>query len=129
MIDAKIGLAGPIWGMGAAITAAMIYAVTGARIWFAIAQLTGFLNLFNLIPVWQLDGARGIHVLTRWQRWALVAIIVLAIAVTEQRLLFLVGGVVLWRALQQQVGPGDNRVLATFALLVVVLALLARGVG
>ena len=129
LIDAKIGLAGPIWGMGAAITAAMIYAVTGARIWFAIAQLTGFLNLFNLIPVWQLDGARGIHVLTRWQRWALVAIIVLAIAVTEQRLLFLVGGVVLWRALQQQVGPGDNRVLATFALLVVVLALLARGVG
>jgi Zn-dependent protease len=129
LVDAKIGLAGPIWGMGAAITAALIYAATGARIWFAIAQLTGFLNLFNLIPVWQLDGARGIHVLTRWQRWALVAVIVLAIAVTEQRLLFLVGGVVVWRALQQQVGPGDNRVLATFALLVVVLAWMARGAG
>jgi Zn-dependent protease len=129
LTDAKIGLAGPVWGMGAAIIAALIYAATGARIWFAIAQLTGFLNLFNLIPVWQLDGARGIQVLTRSQRWALVAVILVAIAVTEQRLLFLVGGVAVWRALQQQVGPGDNRVLATFALLVVVLATLAKGVG
>lgn len=72
---------------------------------------------------------RGIHALARWQRWALVAIIVAAVAVTEQRLLFLVGGVAAWRAFQQQVGPGNNQVLATFAVLVVVLALLAKGVG
>src|SRR5206468_1291128 len=54
--EAKVGLAGPVWGLGAALAAFGIYAVTGARIWLAIAQLTGFLNLFNLIPVWQLDG-------------------------------------------------------------------------
>ena len=29
------------------------YALTDANIWFAIAQLTGFINLFNLIPVWR----------------------------------------------------------------------------
>jgi Zn-dependent protease len=129
LTDAKIGLAGPVWGLGAAIAAMLVYAATGERIWLAIAQVTGFLNLFNLTPVWQLDGSRGMHVLARSQRWMLVGIILLAIALTEQRLLFIVGGVAVWRALQQQVGPGDNRVLVTFAALVVALAWLARGVG
>ncbi len=129
LTDAKIGLAGPIWGLGAAIAAAGLYAVTGAKIWLAIAQLTGFLNLFNLIPVWQLDGARGMHVLGRTERWALVGFIVLALAMTEQRLLFIVGAVAVWRAMQQDVGPGNRQVLATFAVLVIALAYLARGVG
>jgi Zn-dependent protease len=33
-----------------------------------VAQLTGFLNRFNLIPVWQLDGSRGFHVLAAAER-------------------------------------------------------------
>ena len=119
----------PVWGLGAALTAFGIYAVTNARIWLAIAQLTGFLNLFNLIPVWQLDGSRGLHVLARWERWALVAAIALALMLTEQRLLFIVGGVAVWRSLQREAGPGDTRVLATFVVLVIALSLLARGVG
>jgi Zn-dependent protease len=129
LTDAKIGLAGPVWGLGAALTAFGIYAVTGARIWLAIAQLTGFLNLFNLIPVWQLDGSRGLHVLARWERWTLVGAIALALMLTEQRLLFIVGGVTVWRSLQREAGPGDTRVLATFVALVIALSLLARGVG
>jgi Zn-dependent protease len=129
LTDAKVGLAGPVWGLGAALTAFGIYAVTGARIWLAIAQLTGFLNLFNLIPVWQLDGSRGLHVLARWERWTLVGAIALALMLTEQRLLFIVGGVAVWRSLQREAGPGDTRVLATFVGLVIALSLLARGVG
>jgi Zn-dependent protease len=129
LTDAKIGLAGPVWGLGAALAALAIHAVTGARIWLAIAQLTGFLNLFNLTPVWQLDGSRGFHVLARWERWALVAAIALMLILTEQRLLFIVGGVAVWRSLQQETGPGDTRVLATFVVLVIALSLLARGVG
>jgi Zn-dependent protease len=125
--DAKIGLAGPVWGLGAALVALAIYAVTGAAIWLAIAQLTGFLNLFNLTPVWQLDGSRGFHVLARWKRWTLVAAI--AIMLTEQRFLFIVGGVAVWRSLQQETGPGDTRVLAPFVGLVIALSWLARGVG
>jgi Zn-dependent protease len=129
LTDAKIGLAGPVWGLGAALTAFGIYAVTGARIWLAIAQLTGFLNLFNLIPVWQLDGSRGLHVLARWERWTLVGAIALALMLTAQRLLFIVGGVAVWRSMQREAGPGDTRVLATFVVLVIALSLLARGVG
>ena len=129
LTDARIGLAGPMWGLGAALTALAIYALTGARIWLAIAQLTGFINLFNLTPVWQLDGSRGLHVLARGERWMLVAVIAVALMLTEQRLLFIVGGVAVWRSLQREAGPGDTRVLATFAGLVLALSLLARGVG
>jgi hypothetical protein len=57
-----------------------------------------------------------------------VAAIVVALLVTEQRLLLLVGGVAVWRALQQDTGPGDSRVLATFIVLVGALSWLARGV-
>ena len=129
LTDAKVGLAGPVWGLCGALAAFGIYAVTGARIWLAITQLAGFINLFNLIPVWQLDGSRGLHVLARWERWALVAAIALALMVTGQRLLFIVGGVALWRSLQHKTGPGDTRVLATFVVLIFALSLLARGVG
>ena len=129
LTDAKIGLAGPVWGLGAGLTALVVYLVTGAEIWFAIAQVTGFINLFNLIPVWQLDGSRGMHVLARTERWMLVAVIGAALLLTEQRMLFLVGGVAVWRAMQKDVGPGDARVLATFTVLVLALSLLARGVN
>ena len=129
LTDAKIGLAGPVWGLGAALTALAVYIVSRAPIWFAIAQLTAFLNLFNLIPVWQLDGSRGMHVLARWERWTLVGVIVLALLVTEQRLLFIVGAVAVWRALQKDTGPGDARVLMTFAGLIASLSWLARHVG
>jgi Zn-dependent protease len=129
LANAKIGLAGPVWGLGAALTALLLYAATGARIWFAIAQLTGFLNLFNLTPIWQLDGSRGLHVLARRERWVLVAVIVAALLLTGQRLLVIVGGVAVWRSLQRDAGPGNARILATFAALVLSLSLLARGVG
>jgi len=129
LTDAKIGLAGPVWGLGAAMTAMGMYGVTRAPIWLAIAQLTGFINLFNLIPVWQLDGSRGFHALARWERWAIVGVIALMLMLTEQRMLFILGGVAVWRALQKDAGPGDTRVLATFVVLVAALSLLARGVG
>jgi Zn-dependent protease len=129
LTDAKIGLAGPVWGLGAAIAAFAVYVATRAPIWLAIAQLTGFLNLFNLIPVWQLDGSRGFHVLARGERWLVVAVIAVALLATEQRILFVVGAVAVWRALQQESGPGDTRVLATFVMLIVALSWLARGVG
>lgn len=129
LTDAKIGLAGPVWGLGAALAAFAIYLLTRTPVWLAIAQLTGFLNLFNLIPVWQLDGSRGVHVLARTERWILVGAIALALLLTEQRLLFIVGGVAVWRALQSEAGPGDARVLATFVVLIMALSVLARGVG
>jgi len=128
LVDAQIGLAGPVWGLGAGLAAAGVYLLTGAPVWFAIAQITGFLNLFNLTPIWQLDGSRGMHVLSRSERWTVVVAIAVALLLTEQRLLFIVGAVAVWRALQRDAGPGNARVVATFVMLVMALSLLARGV-
>ena len=129
IVDAKIGLAGPAWGLGAALAAFTVYEITGARIWLAIAQLTGFINLFNLIPVWQLDGSRGFHALSRQERWAVVAAVVVALWLTEQRFLIILGGVAVFRALQREAGPGNRRVLASFVVLVAALSWLAKGIG
>ena len=83
----------------------------------------------HLTPVWQLDGSRGFHALARSHRYAVVGAIAVALLVSAQRLLFIVSGVAVWRALQRDVGPGDRRTLKTFVVLIVVLSLLARGVG
>jgi len=78
--DNRIGLAGPLYGLGATIAAYCIFLVTHAKVWAAIADFSAWVNLFNLIPIWQLDGSRGFHSLSRGQRTiVLVAAVVLAI--------------------------------------------------
>ena len=129
LADADIGLAGPVWGLGAGLVALGVYAVTRVPVWLAIAELNGYVNLFNLIPVWQLDGSRGFHALSRWERWVVVVAIAVAFLLTGQKLLILVGGVAVWRAVQRDVGPGSGRVLATFVVLVAALSWMAKGVG
>lgn len=125
LTDAKIGLAGPVWGLGAGIAAYAVFRVTGAPIWAAIAQLTGFLNLFNLIPIWQLDGSRGFHALSTAQRWAAVIAIGMIFLLTGQKLLVLVGAVAIFRAFQRSDGEPHPMVLATFVGLTVAHAVLA----
>ena len=74
--QARVGLAGPVWGLAAALTCSVIYRLTGQAAWGALAEIVAGINLFNLTPVWQLDGAHAFKALTRENRW----IIVLAIA-------------------------------------------------
>jgi hypothetical protein len=57
-----------------------------------------------------------------------VAAAAIALALTGQRMLFLVGGVAVWRAMQRETGPGDRRTLATFIVLLFALSFLARAV-
>jgi Zn-dependent protease len=124
--DARIGLAGPIWGLCAGIAAWLVGRATGSHAWFAIAQLTGYINLFNLIPIWQLDGSRGFHALDQRARWMVVAAIGATWFVTEQRLLFLVGAVGIFRALQATTVRTDRRTLVTFIGLIALLSMLAE---
>jgi Zn-dependent protease len=124
-VDADVGLAGPVWGLGAGLAAYAAYAATDAPVWRAIAQLTGMINLFNLIPVWQLDGARALHALARPQRWVVAAVAAVGFAVARQPLLIAVGGVAAWHAARGEPGPGDRRALGTFLVLVVALTALA----
>lgn len=58
--DAYIALAGPVVGLGLAAVCYAIGASTGDRFWFACADVSAFLNLFNMLPVLPFDGGRVI---------------------------------------------------------------------
>ena len=81
--DARVGLAGPIWGLGAAAACAAVYAVSQRPIWAALASVGAFINLFNLLPIWQLDGGRAFRSLTRPHRWLAVAAVATAWAIAQ----------------------------------------------
>jgi Zn-dependent protease len=121
--DARIGLAGPIYGLGAALAALLAYALTGAKIWAPIAHLGAVINLFNLIPVWQLDGSRAFHSLTRAQRTVVLVTAVLAWLITNEAMLFLIAAGAIYRQLQKDAAPEpDNTCLMQFAGLIAALA-------
>ena len=88
--DSRVGLAGPIYGLGAAIVCLLAAVATGSQAWYAIAHATAVMNLFNMIPVWQLDGSRGLHSQTRSQRGMLLAIAVGLWALSSQTMMLLV---------------------------------------
>lgn len=125
VIDARIGLGGPIWGAIAAFVAFVVYLVTKSNIWAAIAHLGAFINLFNLLPVWQLDGARAFHALARNGRLLIAGACVALAYVTSQKMLLLIAAVAAYRAFKPMVATSDRRTLATFALLLATLAGLA----
>jgi len=125
--DARVGLAGPIWGLGAALAAGIVFVLTRAPYWAGIARLGGFINLFNLTPVWQLDGARGFHALARWQRWTAVGVIAATWAATGEGLLVLL---LIFAVIAASHGSAaqepDHTALVQYAGLVAVLAALTR---
>src|SRR5260370_33601493 len=57
--QAQIGIAGPIAGTLGATAALALYAATHNEVLLLAAWLGFFLNLFNLVPVLQLDGSWG----------------------------------------------------------------------
>jgi Zn-dependent protease len=121
-VDAEVGLAGPIYGLGAGLVAYLAYLVTDHPTWLAISQVTGFINLFNLMPVWQLDGSRAFHAMDGPMRWGIVIACGIAFWVTGAKLLVLVGGVAIWRAFRREQDRGDVRTFATFLGLIVALS-------
>jgi Zn-dependent protease len=67
--DARIGLAGPVGGLVAALASAGLWLTTGYPLFAAIAKFGAWVNIFNLVPVWQLDGARAFRAFSRFDRY------------------------------------------------------------
>jgi Zn-dependent protease len=88
--DSRVGLAGPIYGLGAAAFALAAGYLTGAKALGAIAHFGAFMNLFNLIPVWQLDGGRGFASQTRQQRLIILVAAAALWFVTKELMLGLI---------------------------------------
>jgi Zn-dependent protease len=123
--DARVGLAGPIWGLGASVVAWLGALVTGEPIWYAIAHTSAWLNLFNLIPVWQLDGGRGFRALTRKQRGMALGAVVAMFIMTQTTMLLLIGAGALYRLFSHDYPEEeDNGALTQYIGLIVLLSLL-----
>jgi Zn-dependent protease len=126
VLDCRIGLAGPLYGLGAAVVSLCLYYATGVRIWAAIAHFGAIVNLFNLIPLWSLDGSRGMHSQTRVQRLWLVGLTAFLWVLTSNPILFLIAAVSAYRLFTRDWrNQPDNAGMATFAGLLAALALVA----
>jgi len=123
--DARVGLAGPIWGLGASLLAYAAFHATGWPILAAIARVGAWLNLFNLIPVWQLDGSRGLRALPRSGRWFIVAGAAAIGLVIQEMLYLLIAAAAAFQALTKDAAPEpDARTLTEFLILLIGLGAL-----
>jgi Zn-dependent protease len=121
--DATVGLAGPLWGLGAAVACALWWVATDSPLAAALAQVGAWINLFNLLPIWQLDGGRGWHALDRQQRWLAVAALGTGWFISGDTLVLIVGLVALVRAVAETAPErGDRQSLLTYAGLVLALS-------
>lgn len=125
--DARIGLAGPVWGLGAAVAALIGGAMGGGKMFLAIAHTGAWLNLFNLMPIWQLDGSRAFASLTRPHRWIAVAALGCAYLMTGDGIALLVLLVAIARAFTSDGGvESDNGALALYVFVALALAIVFR---
>jgi Zn-dependent protease len=135
--DARVGLAGPVWGTVAAIAALALGLLLRRPILLAIASVGAWINLFNLLPVWQLDGGRGFAALSRGQRWTVAGTFwVLAFGGLDG-LFFILAIAATARALTKAdaatpgapPAKGDRAVFATFLILIAALSAIMVGAG
>lgn len=85
-MEACVGIGGPLLGaLGAGVCYALFWP-TQNPLFLAVAYSGFFLNLFNLVPLWQLDGGRIAAALSPWL-W--VVGLVIAIAMLLHHLNFL----------------------------------------
>jgi Zn-dependent protease len=121
--DARVGLAGPLYGLGAALACMGIGVVTGSGLFSALAKVGAWVNVFNLIPVWQLDGSRGFRALTRQHRIYIAALSGLLWFWTSETMLVLVALVAVWRCFTKDAPEQpDNVVFYQFAGLLAALS-------
>jgi Zn-dependent protease len=121
--DARVGLAGPLYGLGAALACMGIGIITGSGLFSALAKVGAWINVFNLIPVWQLDGSRGFRALTRQHRIYIAALSGLLWFWTSETMLILVALVAVWRCFtKDQPEQPDNVVFYQFAGLLAALS-------
>lgn len=121
-VDARIGLAGPVWGLGAALLAYGLYLATGAEVWAAVAKVGAWINLFNLTPVWQLDGARAFHAIAKRERAMAAGVILMALIVSHAHMLFLPLGFAVFQLFQPAPAENDDGAFWTYVGLVAALA-------
>jgi Zn-dependent protease len=125
--EARIGLAGPIWGLGAAAGCFLLYITTSQPYWAALTHTGAMINLFNLLPIWQLDGGHAFKALNRTERWIAAGVAGGMLLVSGEGLLVLIAILAVVQAFREAPNTeGDRTALIQFAGLVIALALLMK---
>jgi len=102
-----------------------LWLATKQPILAAIAIAGAWINLFNLLPVWVLDGGRAFRALSRSQRWLATAAVGASYLATRDGMLLLLLIVVGARALTEKGDElGDRRAATHYVLLVIMLSLI-----
>src|SRR5450432_182498 len=126
--EAQVGLAGPRWGLGISLLAFLLARLTHSDSLGAIARVSGWINLFNLIPIPPLDGGRGFRALGNPQRLLSAAVLGALYALTKQSFVGIIALLALARSFERR--PANTtqnaRVLIEYLGLAILLCLIAR---
>ena len=120
--DAAIGLAGPNYGLLAALGSLGLWLIYRHPVLLAIAGVGAWINLFNLMPVWTLDGGRAFHAMSRPQRWIAAAAMAAGWAISRDAFVGVLLFIVVLRALEPGDKKGDWRATGVYVLLVLALS-------
>jgi len=124
--EADVGLAGPLWGFGAALVSYATYRATGVPYWGVVAHWGALINAFNLIPVWQLDGAHAFKGMSRPHRISAAAAVLAAAVLSGERMLWLLLIGAAWAIVTTKPAErADVRAVGYYVGLVGALSLLA----
>lgn len=125
--EAYLGLAGPIWGVAGSLACIGLWAVIKSPVLLVVGTFSALINLFNLIPVWQLDGAHAFHAFSKWQRWV-AALFPLAVAtlIWDGMLLIVSAGAFYQIFSKRAPAQGHNPSMAQFCGLILVIALVLQ---
>jgi Zn-dependent protease len=112
VVEARVGLAGPILGSLGTCVPLLIWLATGEELFQALAFFGFFLNLFNLAPVLPLDGGRAMAALTPWMwlvGYALLVAATFAFPNPIMLLILLFGGIETYRRWKERKNPEQQR--------------------
>ena len=93
--DARVGIAGPVWGTGAALVCLAIGNAADSGLFMALARTAAWINLFNLVPVASLDGGRAFRAMSRSDRLVVAGATLTGGLMTHDPLSILIGLVAL----------------------------------
>ncbi|MFI5384799.1 MAG: site-2 protease family protein [Fimbriimonadales bacterium] len=65
-IDAVVGIGGPLFGTLAGLACWGLFSATGNYLFLGLAFVAFFMNLFNLTPMYPLDGGRIVGAISHW---------------------------------------------------------------
>jgi Zn-dependent protease len=113
-IRAQISLAGPLFGWLSGLLAYGMFLSTHGRVWLAVAQFAGWLNLLNLIPIGMFDGGAAMNALGRSSRILVLAVSIVLFLLFQEFVLLLVAAACAYRIYHRDFPERDNPALGFY---------------